>query len=90
MVSTHSRCFKTVPTTNDFVRNKIFHTFWLKKAPYLELLSDYIPTQSDQVFHPGPAEPGYICPTFANSVDPDQSASEKPADLDLHCLSFTI
>ena len=29
-------------------------------------------------------------PCLANSVDPDQLASEKPADLDLHCLSFSM
>ena len=30
------------------------------------------------------------CPVLANSVDPDQLASEeeKPTDLDLHCLSL--
>ena len=27
---------------------------------------------------------------FANSVDPDQLASKKPTDLDLHCLSLSI
>ena len=27
---------------------------------------------------------------FANSVDPDQLASKKPTDLDLHCLSFSM
>ena len=26
-----------------------------------------------------------IYPAFANSVDPDQLASKKPTDLDLHC-----
>ena len=32
-----------------------------------------------------------IYPSFANSVDPDQLASEeKPTDLDLHCLPFSI
>ena len=25
---------------------------------------------------------------YENNVDPDQLASQKPADLDLHCLSF--
>ena len=29
-------------------------------------------------------------PCLANSVGPDQLASEKPADLDLHCLSFSM
>ena len=27
---------------------------------------------------------------FANSVDPDQLASEKPTDLDLHCLPLSM
>ena len=27
---------------------------------------------------------------FANIVDPDQLASKKPTDLDLHCLSFKM
>ena len=27
-------------------------------------------------------------PAFANSVDPDQLASKKPTDLDLHCFPF--
>ena len=31
-----------------------------------------------------------LCPVFANSVDPDQLASEKPTDLDLHCLSSSM
>ena len=32
-----------------------------------------------------------ICPAFANSVDPDQLASEeKPTDLDLHCLALSM
>ena len=31
-----------------------------------------------------------ICPVFASSVDPDQLASEKPTDLDLHCLSLNM
>ena len=39
--------------------------------------------------NPCPAEPGYTLP-FANSVDPDQLASKKPTDLDLHCLSLSI
>ena len=30
------------------------------------------------------------CPAFANSVDPDQLASKKPTDLDLHCLPFSM
>ena len=29
-------------------------------------------------------------PVFANSVDPDQLASKKPTDMDLHCLSLSI
>ena len=29
-------------------------------------------------------------PTFANSVDPDQLASKKPTDVDLHCLLFSM
>ena len=29
-------------------------------------------------------------PAFANSVGPDQLASEKPADLGLHCLPFSM
>ena len=28
------------------------------------------------------------CPVLANSVDPDQLASEEATDLDLHCLSL--
>ena len=31
-----------------------------------------------------------MCPAFANSADPDQLASEKPTDLDLHCLSLNM
>ena len=31
-----------------------------------------------------------IYTAFANSVDPDQLASKKPTDLDLHCLSLSI
>ena len=31
-----------------------------------------------------------IRPAFANSVDPDQLASKKPADLDLHYLPFSM
>ena len=31
-----------------------------------------------------------IYPAFANIVDPDQLASEKPTDLDLQCLSFSM
>ena len=31
-----------------------------------------------------------IYPAFANSVDPDQLASKKPTDLDLHCLLFSM
>ena len=27
---------------------------------------------------------------FENSVDPDQLASEKPADLDLHCFPLCL
>ena len=27
---------------------------------------------------------------LANNVDPDQLASEKPTDLDLHCLSLNM
>ena len=34
-------------------------------------------------FNPSPSEPGAV---FANSVDPDQLASKKPTDLELHCL----
>ena len=29
-------------------------------------------------------------PVFANSIDPDQLASKKPTDLDLHCLPLRI
>ena len=29
-------------------------------------------------------------PSFANSVDPDQLASKKPTDLDLHCLPLSM
>ena len=29
-------------------------------------------------------------PAFANSIDPDQLASKKPTDLDLHCLPFIM
>ena len=32
----------------------------------------------------------YMPPPFANSVDPDQLASKKPTDLDLHCLSWSM
>ena len=41
--------------------------------------------------NPCPAEPP-ICPAFENSIDPDQLASEeeKPTNLDLHCLSFSM
>ena len=35
----------------------------------------------------GPIEPGY---TRLCSVDPDQLASKKPTDLDLHCLQFSM
>ena len=47
------------------------------------------------IVNPCPAEPGYtlplqigtrIYPAFANSADPDQLASKKPTDLDLHYL----
>ena len=31
-----------------------------------------------------------IYPAFANSVDPDQLASKKPTDLDLHCLPLSM
>ena len=31
-----------------------------------------------------------IYPAFANSVDPDQLAFEKPTDLDLHFLPFSM
>ena len=41
------------------------------------------------IFNPCPAEPGYALP-LQNSVDPDQLASKKPTDLDLHCLSFSM
>ena len=27
---------------------------------------------------------------YENTVDPDQMASEKPSDQDLHCLSFSL
>ena len=27
---------------------------------------------------------------FSNNVDPDQLASKKPTDLDLHCLPFSM
>ena len=30
------------------------------------------------------------CPILANSVDPDQLASEEANDLDLHCLSINV
>ena len=30
-----------------------------------------------------------IYPAFENSVDPDQLASKKPTDLELHCLQFS-
>ena len=30
------------------------------------------------------------CPAFANSVDPDQFASQKPTDLDLYCFSLSM
>ena len=41
--------------------------------------------------NPCPAEPGlWICPTFANMVDPDQLASKNPTDLDLHCLALDM
>ena len=29
------------------------------------------------IINPSPAEPGYVCPVFANSVDPDHLASEE-------------
>ena len=38
-------------------------------------------------FNPYPA---LFCPTFANSVDPDQMASGKPFDQDLHCLPCSL
>ena len=47
-----------------------------KKAPYLELITLVLLSPD--------------MPAFANSVDPDQLASMKPTDLDLHCLPFTM
>ena len=41
-------------------------------------------------FNPGPAKPRYALAAFTNSVDPDQLASQKPTDLDLHYLSFSM
>ena len=32
----------------------------------------------------------WIYPAFANSVEPDQLASQKPTDLDLHCLPVSM
>ena len=29
-------------------------------------------------------------PVLANIIDPDQLASKKPTDLDLHCLPFSM
>ena len=34
---------------------------------------------------PGPAD----MPAFANNIDSDQLASEKPTNLQLHCLSLS-
>ena len=52
------------------------------------------------VLHSSPIFIMLICRTFSNkhafissvekSVDPDQLASEKPADLDLHCFQNRI
>ena len=36
--------------------------------------------------NPCPGEPGFILFIFENIVDPDQQASEEPADQDLHCF----
>ena len=41
-------------------------------------------------FNLGPAKAGYAVAAFTNSVDPDQLASQKPTDLDLHYLSFSM
>ena len=41
-------------------------------------------------FNPCHAKPGYIYPVFANSVDPDQLASKKPTNMDLHFLPFSM
>ena len=35
-------------------------------------------------------KPLWLYPAFANSVDPDQLASEEATDLDLHCLPLRI
>ena len=43
---------------------------------------------SEQLLNPCPAEPGYTLPL--KTVDPDQLASKKPTDLDLHCLQFSM
>ena len=39
-----------------------------------------------------PTEPGYTLPlkTVYTNVDPDQMASKKPTDLNLHCLPFSM
>ena len=39
-------------------------------------------------FNPGPVEPRYALPL--QTVDPDQLASEKQTDLDLHCLQLSM
>ena len=44
----------------------------------------FLQTLNNGHFNPGSAEPG------ANSADPDQLASKKPNDLDLHCLLFSM
>ena len=41
-----------------------------------------------KVFNPCHAKPEYIA--FENSVDPDQLASEKPADQDPHCFPLCL
>ena len=40
------------------------------------------------MFNPRSAEPGYVLPL--QTVEPDQFTSEKPTDLDLHCLLLSM
>ena len=42
----------------------------------------------DYLVNSGPTEPGYVL--LLQTADPGQLASEKPADLDLQCLSFIM
>ena len=59
--------FKPVKGHSKLLQTTFFHYFFPEKIPYLPSVFDHI--------HPGPAEPRYVLP--ANSLDPDQLASEE-------------